>query len=74
MKTKPKIAKDTGTPAILINGKIVKVPAKISQCLDTYLNWLYDEYKKTDPDFKLTPKEFIDKLYELMLAAWKKAK
>ena len=74
MKSKPKITADTGTPSILINNKIVKVPAKISKSLDIYLDWLYNEYEKSDPNFNLTPKEFIDKLHELMLATWSKTK
>jgi len=62
---------NTGTPSIIINNKVVKVPANVSKSMNVYLDWLYNEYKKTDPNFKLTPEEFINKLHELMSATWK---
>ena len=71
---KEKFVNDTGTPIIIINGKIVRVPPKVDRSLNTYLNWLYDAYKENDPNFDLDPEKFIDKLYELMKASWKKAK
>lgn len=64
----------TGTPSILINKKLIPIPPKIQECINTYLDWLYNAYKENDENFNLTPEEFVKKQEELFEKSWGKVK
>ena len=62
----------TGTPSIFINGKFFTVPPKVKESIDTYMDWLYEAYRETEPVSPLPPAEFLEKMQELMKLSWNK--